>query len=693
MSGKVVQLHQLMEHEALSIETDFTHLKDNELKAYLATGESLSSLKTALTRGEKLLLADKPTKPMFIMGFADTELSMEDRLKVILHSLKPVQIRRVNPAINNDYPKDVIKAIDTRLGTAGGMIAIGGNPYKSPSSDNLHPPAPMKKRTQEPVIDDDPPKQTGPDKFAKFYLPAYGNKVFAKSIVLGKHVSDMRTEVESAKNFGVLSLFSLTSNSVNSVSSNATEENNVYENQTLLLKRADTQENDRGEWSFSGKAVSRFTSYTQLLAQWAKNTGGAQYEDFDFPVLKEADTRVKFYYELPSEQALKNDNNLDRNQPVLKAVHTDDKQVYSDKVKVVQAVIDGDGIRADLTEELSLHWQPQVSEAGEETANKSNLPASTLDEATNDALWNLKAQPQTEVEANNIVEPNIEAIVNFPTELKLKPVYLAVHTGEDDEMDLKWLKVPKGQLTFGVEGNDIDGNIYFSRTAHLPHSGDTVIGASGITIGRGLDVGSRSAKEVQELFDKVAKDCRPIAPELLDFLKASAGMKGGSNKTGEGLTGAAKDAHIAREKADDKALIAHYKKYQGLISKDKLTLTRKQQHHLFMAIYGDYEEKTKYLLTKSDVKREVGIVDWEKLPNNVKEVLVDMTYRGDNTGTGDKRGSTRAWFIPALEADQKSGVTGNLTNFIDIMDNKEKWNNIYGVDKNRIMERVKWLKL
>ena len=308
MTGKVVQLHQLMEHEALRIETDFTYLKDNELKTYLVTGESLSSLKTALTRGEKLLLLEKPRAPMFIMDFPKSELSTEDRVKIILYSLTPMQVRQEHPSINPAYPKDVIKAIDNRLGTAGGMISIGGNPYKSPSSDNLHPPAEMPKRVPEKVINDPPPKPTGPDKFAKFYLPAYGNKVFAKSIVLGKHVSDMRTEEESAKNFGVLSLFSLASRNINSVFSNTSEENNAYENQTLLLKRGDTRESDRGEWSFSGASVSRFTSYTQVLAMWAKDTGGAQYENFDFPVLKEADTRVKFYYELPSEQALKNDN-------------------------------------------------------------------------------------------------------------------------------------------------------------------------------------------------------------------------------------------------------------------------------------------------------------------------------------------------------------------------------------------------
>ncbi|MCL1123406.1 hypothetical protein [Shewanella surugensis] len=161
MSGKVVQLHQLMEHEALSIETDFTHLKDNDFKSYVVTGESLSSLKTALTRGEKLLLADKPTKPMFIMGFDDVEQSEEDRLKVLIHGLKRMQVRRVNPAVNNDYPKDVIKAIDSRLGTASGGLNIGGMMYDNPSKDTLHPPAEMPERVPEKVINEpvsEPPK-------------------------------------------------------------------------------------------------------------------------------------------------------------------------------------------------------------------------------------------------------------------------------------------------------------------------------------------------------------------------------------------------------------------------------------------------------------------------------------------------------------------------------------------------------
>ncbi|WP_299011537.1 AHH domain-containing protein [uncultured Shewanella sp.] len=153
MSGKVVALYQLMEHEALSIETDFSYLKDTDLKAFLSTGESLSNLRTALTRGEKLLLVDKPRAPMFIMDFPKADLSTEDRVKIILYSLTPMQVRQVHPAINPAYPKEIIKAIDSRLGTVGGVM-VGGNPYKSPSSGSLHPAKPMKPLTPEPLVPD-----------------------------------------------------------------------------------------------------------------------------------------------------------------------------------------------------------------------------------------------------------------------------------------------------------------------------------------------------------------------------------------------------------------------------------------------------------------------------------------------------------------------------------------------------------
>lgn len=154
MSGKVVQLHHVMEHEALSIETDFSHLSDNEMKRLLDTGESLTQLTSALIKGEKLLLIDKPKAAMFIMAIPDTKLNEQDRMKVLIHGFKRMQIRQVNPNVNSNYPKDVINAIDTRLGTVSGGINIGGVLYHNPSKDTLHPALPMKPLTKEPLVPD-----------------------------------------------------------------------------------------------------------------------------------------------------------------------------------------------------------------------------------------------------------------------------------------------------------------------------------------------------------------------------------------------------------------------------------------------------------------------------------------------------------------------------------------------------------
>uniref|UniRef100_UPI00260C142D S-type pyocin domain-containing protein n=1 Tax=uncultured Shewanella sp. TaxID=173975 RepID=UPI00260C142D len=322
--------------------------------------------------------------------------------------------------------------------------------------------------------------------------------------------------------------------------------------------------------------------------------GGAQYESFDFPVMVEATTRVRFYYQLPSEQELKNDSTLDKNKPILKAVHTDERQLYPDKVKVIQAVIDGDGIRADLTDELSLHWRPSTTDHDESanTAPQSNESANTLSEEINNALWDLKVHPQTEENTNDIVEPNLEVIVNFPAELKLKAVYLALHTGEDDEMDKKWLTVPKGQLTFDAEGNDFNDNVYFSRVIHWP--GNEL---SGVTIGRGYDLGSRSQIEV---YDELVKAY--VDKDTAKLISKGAGLKGESAE---------------KFVNENKAKIGE--------------ITRKSQHFFFVNIFPSYEQRAKNNYNKW-TKNHSERTDWDLLDNKIQDVLIDFVYQGFTKG-------------------------------------------------------------
>ena len=216
----------------------------------------------------------------------------------------------------------------------------------------------------------------------------------------------------------------------------------------------------------------------------------------------------------------------------------------------------------------------------------------------------------------------------------------------DDEMDEKWLIVPKGQFTFDNEGNDIESSIFYSRKAHVPHNpSGVVIGKSGVTIGRGLDVGnpptgatgqSPSALNLRELFQKSG-----LTPDLSNWLLSVEGIQ--------------KEA--ALESLNN----------SGLDNKT-LTLTRKQQHLMFNEVYAYMEEKTRILLTKPDVRAKFGVVDWDNLPLNVREVLVDLTYRGDNSPR------TREGFVPAL-------VNFDGDSFVDVMDSENRlWAD---VDNNR----------
>ncbi|EJM7150458.1 peptidoglycan-binding protein [Vibrio parahaemolyticus] len=224
----------------------------------------------------------------------------------------------------------------------------------------------------------------------------------------------------------------------------------------------------------------------------------------------------------------------------------------------------------------------------------------------------------------------------------------------DDSMDEKWLTVPKGQFTFDNEGNDIESSPYFSRKAHVPHNpGGVVIGQSGVTIGRGLDLGnpptgatgqSPSKLDLRELF-QVAE----LTPELSNWLLSVEGVK--------------------KEKALESL-------HSSGLDEDELTLTRKQQHLMFNAVYDFMEEKTRILLTKPDVQKVYGDVGWNELPLKVKDLLIDLTYRGDN------HGRSRKVFVPALVLDKGFNDYSNFRNAMNELDN---------IPPERMKLRLKWL--
>ena len=118
------------------------------------------------------------------------------------------------------------------------------------------------------------------------------------------------------------------------------------------------------------------------------------------------------------------------------------------------------------------------------------------------------------------------------------------------------------------------------------------------------------------------------------------------------------------------------------------------QYYLFQEIYSEYAEKTKDLTTKADVcKIYLGgkKIDWDALPDNVKEVLTDLTYRGDYTGSDDKRGNTRKVIVPAVYKDQNKKLIGAKSNFYEVMSDDTLWKVTFSVDRSRFQSRRDYL--
>lgn len=194
-------------------------------------------------------------------------------------------------------------------------------------------------------------------------------------------------------------------------------------------------------------------------------------------------------------------------------------------------------------------------------------------------------------------------------------------------------KVPKGQLTFDAEGKEEKGR-YYSRHAHWPG------GKSGVTLGRGYDMGDRTPAEVES--DLTAAGVDPaVAKQYSD----------GANKKGP-------DA-------------------QAWVNKNKDSIpdiSPQEQKNLFATTYAEQEAEAKRLATKDDVTKKFGATCWENLDPKIKDTLVDLKYRGDYTG------STRNFL-------QESVVNNDPTAFGEEMRDRSNWTNVIDQAPDRFRRR------
>ena len=161
------------------------------------------------------------------------------------------------------------------------------------------------------------------------------------------------------------------------------------------------------------------------------------------------------------------------------------------------------------------------------------------------------------------------------------------HSINHDEMDRKWLIVPKGQLTFDAEGNDIYSSLHFSRMIRW-----TGNDASGITIGRGYELGSRAKSDV-----------------FIDMLLSGVSLDTAEQiSAGSGLKGIGADNFVNTNK--------------NIIGE----ISRQSQYQLFNLIYQKYEARAKANYIKWTTRKKH--IDWSLLDAKIRDVAVDLVCQG-----------------------------------------------------------------
>ncbi len=168
--------------------------------------------------------------------------------------------------------------------------------------------------------------------------------------------------------------------------------------------------------------------------------------------------------------------------------------------------------------------------------------------------------------------------------------------------------------------------------------------SSGATIGRGYDMREKSRDEI--VADLVAAG---VPKTTAGKLARAHGQKGKQ----------AKEFIAANE--------------LGTIE-----ITPDQQKALFLRTYQELEGDVIRICNKPDVVAKYGGLNWRDLHLKIRDVLVDLRYRGDYTG------ATR-------EKAHPPAVKNHLASFRRIISNEDYWVGQRGVPKDRFRRRRDYL--
>ena len=170
-------------------------------------------------------------------------------------------------------------------------------------------------------------------------------------------------------------------------------------------------------------------------------------------------------------------------------------------------------------------------------------------------------------------------------------------------------QVDAGQLTFDAEGMEQRGR-YFSRNPHVPTD------SSGVTLGRGYDMRDKTPAGINA--DLTACGLDPAAAS--QFAKAA------------GLSGAAGKSFIVQQNLSN------------------FEITPGQQKLLFALTYQQMVGDVLRICQKPDLVARYGATDWAALSAKVRDLVVDLRYRGDYTP------SSRERIQPLLVANNSAAI-------------------------------------
>lgn len=199
------------------------------------------------------------------------------------------------------------------------------------------------------------------------------------------------------------------------------------------------------------------------------------------------------------------------------------------------------------------------------------------------------------------------------------------------------LTVEAGQLTFDAEGSDNENSRYFSLRPHVPSA------SSGLTVGRGYDMKFRSEQEVID-------DLRECGVGVARAKKLA---------TGAGLVGDRAKDHLHRNKLKEEKV------------------SRRQQKDLFNKVYAEMEADVLRICNKADVVAKYGKTAWDRLDPRLRDLVVDLRYRGD-------------YHPRSRERVQPVLVSGDVDAMAELMADKTYWDQ-FDVPTDRFRRRKAYL--